>query len=62
VVTGTSVLAVSTDATVLRYFSVALYALLVTAWVTVATRTARGALRGDIFLPAPVASAVAPSI
>jgi C4-dicarboxylate transporter/malic acid transport protein len=61
VVTGTSVLAVSTDATVLRYFSVALYALLVTAWVAVATRTARGALRGDIFLPAPVAVAVAPS-
>jgi C4-dicarboxylate transporter/malic acid transport protein len=53
VVTGTSVLALATHATFLRYASVALYALLVVAWVTAATRTTRGALSGRMFLPAP---------
>ena len=38
VVTGTSVLAVTTHADFLRYASVALYALLVAAWLTAATR------------------------
>jgi C4-dicarboxylate transporter/malic acid transport protein len=51
VVTGTSLLALSTHATVLRYMSVALYGLLLTAWVSAATRTADGALRGRLFLP-----------
>jgi C4-dicarboxylate transporter/malic acid transport protein len=47
VVTGTSVLAASTHASFLKYASVALYALLVTAWLTAATRTARGAINGQ---------------
>ena len=50
VVTGTSVLALSTHAGFLRYLSVALYALLLAAWLTAATRTVRGALRGRLFL------------
>ncbi len=55
VVTGTSVLAVSTHSAALRYMSIALYVLLLTAWVTAATRTAHGALRGRLFLPARAA-------
>jgi C4-dicarboxylate transporter/malic acid transport protein len=55
VVTGTSVLAASTHAVFLRYVSVALYGLLIGAWLTAAARTARGALRGELFLPTPVA-------
>jgi tellurite resistance protein TehA-like permease len=53
VVTGTSVLALATNAAFLRYASVALYALLVAAWLTAATRTTRGALSGRLFLPPP---------
>ena len=53
VVTGTSVLALATNAVFLRYASVALYALLVAAWLTAATRTTRGALSGRLFLPPP---------
>jgi tellurite resistance protein TehA-like permease len=53
VVTGTSVLALSTQAEFLRYASVALYALLLTAWLTAATRTTRGAINGRLFLPTP---------
>jgi C4-dicarboxylate transporter/malic acid transport protein len=56
VVTGTSVLALTTDADFLRYASVALYALLVAAWLTAATRTTRGALSGRLFLPTPAAA------
>jgi C4-dicarboxylate transporter/malic acid transport protein len=52
VVTGTSVLALSTHASFLRYASVALYALLLTAWLTAATKTARGTINGRLFLPA----------
>ena len=58
VVTGTSVLALSTHADFLRYTSVALYALLLAAWLTNATRTTRGAINGRLFLPTP---ATAPS-
>ena len=62
VVTGTSVLALATHAAFLRYASVALYALLIGAWLTVATRTTRGALSGRLFLPAPTpAPATAPT-
>jgi tellurite resistance protein TehA-like permease len=62
VVTGTSVLALATHADFLRYASVALYALLVVAWLTAATRTTRGALSGRLFLPsAAAAPATAPT-
>ena len=62
VVTGTSVLALATHAAFLRYASVALYALLIGAWLTAATRTTRGALSGQLFLPAPApAPATAPT-
>lgn len=59
VVTGTSVLALTTHADFLRYASVALYALLVAAWLTAATRTTRGALSGRLFLPTPAAATAA---
>jgi hypothetical protein len=58
-VTGTSLLALSTHAVVLDYGSVALYALLVVASLTAATRTARGALDGRLFLPAPPSAGAA---
>jgi tellurite resistance protein TehA-like permease len=51
--TGTSVLAVSTHAAFLPYVSAALYALLIVAWLTDATRTTRGTLNGRLFHPAP---------
>jgi tellurite resistance protein TehA-like permease len=54
-VTGTSVLAASTHAAFLLYVSVALYGLLIAAWLTDAARTTRGALRGELFLPTPIA-------
>ena len=57
-VTGTSVLAVSTRAVFLRYASVALYALLVAAWLIVATKTAAGVASGRLFLPTAVAAPV----
>jgi C4-dicarboxylate transporter/malic acid transport protein len=60
VVTGTSVLALATHADFLRYASVALYALLIAAWLTAATRTTRGALTGQLFLPVPAAPATVP--
>jgi C4-dicarboxylate transporter/malic acid transport protein len=62
VVTGTSVLALATHADFLRYVSVGLYALLIVAWLTAATRTTRGALSGQLFLPVPAAApAIAPT-
>jgi C4-dicarboxylate transporter/malic acid transport protein len=59
VVTGTSVLALATHAGFLRDASVALYALLIAAWLTAAIRTTRGALSGRLFLPPPAASPLA---
>jgi C4-dicarboxylate transporter/malic acid transport protein len=50
-VTGTSELALHTHANFLTWASVGLYALLIGAWLTVATRTAHGSLRGRLFLP-----------
>jgi tellurite resistance protein TehA-like permease len=50
-VTGTSALAVHLGSTPLRVAAVGLYVLLLGAWATVATRTARGAARGGLFLP-----------
>jgi C4-dicarboxylate transporter/malic acid transport protein len=58
-VTGTSVLAVATHAGFLRDASVALYALLIAAWLTAATRTTRGALSGRLFLPSAAVAPVA---
>jgi C4-dicarboxylate transporter/malic acid transport protein len=59
VVTGTSVLALATHAAFLRYASVALYALLIAAWLTAAARTTRGVLSGRLFLPAPAPASAA---
>jgi C4-dicarboxylate transporter/malic acid transport protein len=59
VVTGTSVLAIATHADVLRDASVALYGLLIAAWLTAAARTTRGALTGRLFLPSPAVAPVA---
>ena len=53
VVTGTSELALHTHAHPLVWASGALYALLIAAWITAASRTAHGAIRGRLFLPAP---------
>jgi C4-dicarboxylate transporter/malic acid transport protein len=54
VVTGTTGLALHTDSVMLRLAAAVFYAVLVGAWLVVAARTARGSLRGRIFLPAPV--------
>jgi tellurite resistance protein TehA-like permease len=59
IVTGTSILAVATHANFLRYASAALYALLVAAWLTAASQTARGVLSGRLFLPPPLAAPAA---
>jgi C4-dicarboxylate transporter/malic acid transport protein len=55
-VTGTIDLATRSGADALRWASVILYALLLAAWVTVATRTAHGAAVGRLFRPAPAAT------
>jgi C4-dicarboxylate transporter/malic acid transport protein len=52
-VTGTSELAIHTHASFLTAASIALYAFLIGAWLTAASRTAHGALRGRLFLPTP---------
>jgi C4-dicarboxylate transporter/malic acid transport protein len=54
VVTGTISLATRTGSDMLRDASALLFLLLVVAWVVVAARTAAGAARGRLFLPAPV--------
>ena len=53
-VTGTSELALHTHANFLTWTSVALYTLLIGAWLTAATRTARGSLNGRLFVPTPI--------
>lgn len=50
-VTGTSQLARHTDLPMFRWTAVALYALLLVAWVTVLVRTARGSIRGQLLTP-----------
>jgi C4-dicarboxylate transporter/malic acid transport protein len=57
-VTGTSELALHTGSDLFRVAAVLFYLGLVAAWITVALRTARGSLRGTLFLapPAPVAT------
>jgi C4-dicarboxylate transporter/malic acid transport protein len=57
VVTGTSALAAHTGSTVITWMAVAFYLGLVGAWATVAVRTARGSLRGALFLPTAPARA-----
>jgi C4-dicarboxylate transporter/malic acid transport protein len=52
-VTGTSELALHTHANFLTWASVALYALLIGAWLTAAIGTANASLRGRLFLPVP---------
>jgi C4-dicarboxylate transporter/malic acid transport protein len=55
VVTGTSALATRIHSEVFTVGSVILYALLVTAWATVALRTAHDSYRGRLFVPAAAA-------
>ncbi len=50
-VTGTSELALHTHANFLTWASVALYVLLIGAWLTAAAGTAHGSFRGRLFLP-----------
>ncbi len=57
VVTGTSELALDTHARFLTGASVALYGLLVCAWLIVIARTARGSSRGTLFRAAPALAA-----
>jgi C4-dicarboxylate transporter/malic acid transport protein len=57
-VLGTSELALRTGSDVFKVAAVIVYAGLVTAWITVALRTARGTMRGSLFL-APSAPATA---
>ena len=52
-VTGTSELAIHTHASFLTAASVGLYALLIGAWLIVASRTAHGTVRGRLLLPTP---------
>jgi tellurite resistance protein TehA-like permease len=59
VATGTSALATHTGATVLVWAAGLVYLGLVAAWGIVATRTARGSLRGTLFLPSAPAPAPA---
>jgi hypothetical protein len=52
-VTGASAVAAHTGSTAANALAIALYVLLVTAWVGVATRTAKGVWRGWRLLPPP---------
>jgi tellurite resistance protein TehA-like permease len=52
-VTGTCELAAHTGSSALAWIAVALFALLVGAWLTAATNTLRGSLAGRLFLPSP---------
>lgn len=61
VVTGTSALAARTGLHVFVLAAVALYLLLLAAWVTVAVRTVRGAVNGRLFV-APAAPPALPQV
>lgn len=50
-VTGTSQLAHHTDLPMFRWTAIALYILLLSAWVTVLVSTARGSIRGQLLTP-----------
>jgi C4-dicarboxylate transporter/malic acid transport protein len=58
-VTGASAVAAHTGATPAKALAIALYALLVTAWAGVATRTAKGVWRGWLLLPPTTPQVVA---
>ncbi|MCF2525969.1 TDT family transporter [Yinghuangia soli] len=58
-VTGATGLAVHTGSTAFKALAVALYVLLVAAWLVVGTRTARGCLSGRLFRTPPAAPAAA---
>ncbi|MFB7635573.1 TDT family transporter [Streptomyces sp. NPDC056149] len=60
-VTASSGLAARTGADLFHWAAVALYVLLLTAWAVTAFRTARGALRGTLFLPPPATPATGPA-
>lgn len=51
-VTGAAALGRALESSVVESLAVVLFAVLVTAWTTVATRTVREAYRGRVFLPA----------
>ncbi|MBY6682085.1 TDT family transporter [Rhodococcus sp. BP-316] len=51
-VTGAAALGRALESSVVEALAVVLFAVLVTAWTTVATRTVREAYRGRVFLPA----------
>jgi C4-dicarboxylate transporter/malic acid transport protein len=61
VVTGTSALAARTNAGLFTVAAVVLFVFLVTAWITVATRTARGSYRGYLFQPPPTPQLAVPA-
>jgi C4-dicarboxylate transporter/malic acid transport protein len=52
-VTGTSELAAHTGSSALAWIAVALFLLLIGAWLTATANTLRGSLSGRLFLPAP---------
>jgi C4-dicarboxylate transporter/malic acid transport protein len=60
VVTGTTQLALRTDLPAFRWAAVATYVALLAAWLVVAGRSARGALRGELF-GAPTTTSTAPA-
>ena len=55
-VTGTTALALNTGSIMFAVAAVVFYLCLLAAWVTVATRTAHGSLRGHLFLAPPAPS------
>ena len=56
-VTGTSELAAHTGSSALAWIAVALFPVLIGAWLTAAANTLRGSLTGRLFLPAAPAPA-----
>ncbi|MFE4502468.1 TDT family transporter [Rhodococcus sp. NPDC056743] len=57
-VTGTTQLAVHTELPAFRYAAAIAYVGLLATWCLVAVRTARGSLRGNLFLPPPTTGAI----
>lgn len=57
-VTGTTQLALHTELPAFRYAAAIAYVGLLGTWCLVAVRTARGSLRGNLFLPPPSAGAI----
>ena len=57
-VTGTTQLAIHTELPAFRYAAAIAYIGLLATWCLVAVRTARGSLRGNLFLPPPTTGAI----